>query len=126
MRGVSQVLGTSGERSPKAVLAGRWFKAVTRGKVCIVTGKPGSAADPLQAHHVISKQRLRRLFQERGQKTPLDMLYHVDNGVPVLYSVHRRHTAKLETIPRGLLPPEAWRFAEELGLLWWLEREYPT
>jgi hypothetical protein len=120
------MIGTSGSRSPRAVLAGRWFKAVTRGKVCIVTGYCGDASDPLQAHHVISKQKLRRTFQERGQKTPLDMLYHVDNGVPVIYSVHRRHTSRLETIPRECLPPEAWHFAELLGLVWWLEREYPT
>jgi hypothetical protein len=123
---VSPVLGTSGTHSPRAILAGRWFRAVTRGQVCIVTGKPGSLDDPLQAHHVISKQRLRRTFQERGQKTPLDLLYHPDNGVPVLYSIHRRHTAKLETIPRECLPPDVWAFAEQLDLVWWLEAEYPT
>lgn len=94
-----------------------WKRVVTLGG-CIVHDDPADCVDPLEGHHVISQQALRK----RGLH---DFLWDVRNGVGVCGRAHRRHDLATERIPREKLPPCVWEFAAEHGLTWYLERFYP-
>lgn len=73
---------------------------------------------PLQAHHVITQQQLKRRKLHH-------LLWDTGNGVPVCVRAHRRHTLAVERIPRDLLPAAAISFAETHDLTYVLERNYP-
>lgn len=74
---------------------------------------------PVQGHHVVEKQTLKR----RGLTAEL---WNLDNLLGVCERAHRRHTARVEKIPRSLLSPAHERFAVEHGLVDVLERAYST
>lgn len=74
---------------------------------------------PVQGHHVIAKQTLRR----RGL---LEFLWDVRNRMPVCEHRHGQHTNRFRPIPRDLVPPEAVAFAEELDLSHLIDRAYPV
>lgn len=98
--------------------------------LCVVSGQPAD-----DAHHVIPKQSLRKLVSTRARQDGLGqterreflgrILWDVRNGVAVSRVVHDRHTKAVERIPRSALPKCAIEFAQELGLLWMIERDYP-
>lgn len=104
---------------------------------------------PLDAHHVLPKRLLKRVFPhgvyfaegdgwrrtmpdqvgdysiETGAARSLgDLLNDGRNGIPVC----RRHHDLIENcainLSRGELPHEVEEFAAELGLRWYLERTY--
>lgn len=86
---------------------------------CIVHDDPNDCAGPLQAHHVVSQQQLRR----RGLH---DLLWDVANGATVCEEAHRRHTLAVERIPFDRLPGRCVRFAEAQGLAAILARYYTS
>jgi hypothetical protein len=90
-------------------------------RVCLngcVVHHNGGCEGPLQAHHVISQQALRRRGLDRE-------LWNVRNGVAVCEQAHRRHTLAVERICYDDLPYAAFQFANEHGLAWMIDRYYP-
>lgn len=110
----------------------RWIAAVLRKaprdkhgrRCCAVTGRPQSALDPLEGHHVIDQQKLKRVAKTLGVAEE-ELLWDERVGLPVLRSRHARHTSRAEPIPRAALRPENWEFAEAVGLREWVEARYP-
>lgn len=85
---------------------------------CVVHADPRECDGPLQCHHIITQQALRK----RG----LDFLrYDVRNGMCLCYRAHRRHTNRTEPIDYSYLSQGAIDFATEVGLDWQLDRYYP-
>ncbi len=78
----------------------------------------GECDGRVQGHHLISKQALKK----RGLEIHL---WDTRNRLPVCERRHDLHTRRIEPLPRSLIPVEAWAFADEVGLRWWLERFYP-
>ena len=72
----------------------------------------------IDAHHVISQETLRKMGRE-------DLLWVVENGMPVARRVHQNHENASKRIPRVVVPAVAVAFAEQLGLGWMIERDYP-
>lgn len=72
---------------------------------------------PIQGHHVVEKQTLKR----RGLT---DFLWDLRNHLGVCERAHRRHTARVEKIPRSCLPAAAEEFAVEHELSHVLDRAY--
>lgn len=113
-------LHTSPEEREQA-LAFR-ITVVARGARCIVCGyteeQARATGTRLTAHHVITQQHLRKYGYE-------SLRWSVENGTPVCDEpCHRRHSSARERIPRAKLPVAAVRFAEELGMEWYLTRYY--
>ena len=72
--------------------------------------------DRLDAHHVISQQTIKR---EVDPELVLQALVDPRNGVPLA----RWHHDQVEhCMTRIELPDDVWRFAEDYGLTWALER----
>jgi hypothetical protein len=81
-------------------------------------GTPVSTITHLQAHHALSRQRLRRNGFEH-------LFWDVRNAVPACEDpCHPWHTTAKARIRLSALPAEALEFAEECGLMHALEREY--
>jgi hypothetical protein len=88
----------------------------------------------VEAHHVISRQLLRRLLGQKGAPVDPNVLHDPRNGLLLCTDEahgHRRqgchglHTSARRRIPRRALRPENWVFAREHDLAWVLEVEYP-
>jgi len=95
----------------------RALVAGMHGTTCRVCGKP--ATDP---HHVIREQDLRKRLPADGIEA---VLADPRNGLSLCRLDHARHHARFAPIPRGLLSPCHFEFAEEYGLTWLLEKSYP-
>ena len=72
----------------------------------------------LDLHHVIYQQTLRK----HGHA---GLTGDFRNMVVLCRFHHEQHHSRFRPIPAALLPEEAWEFADELGLTWWVERFYP-
>lgn len=93
-----------------------WRDAVLqRDRGCIVHDDPLDCDGPLQAHHVVTQQHLRK------RKLPL---WDPRIGVAVCEKAHRRHTSAVERISVECIPCEVLDYVAELGLGWMLERYY--
>jgi len=100
-----------------------WFETAMRAKgkglpmksVCAVGG--AKHRDSLQIHHVIPK----RILKVEGHA---DRLWDPRNSLVLCSSCHARHESALRKVPLALLRPAHFEFAEELGLLWVLDRFY--
>ena len=85
---------------------------------CLVHRNRDDCEGPLQAHHVITQQALRR----RG----LDAyLWDTRNGFCACEGTHRRHSLAVERICYDDLPYSAFQFANEHRLAWMIDRYYP-
>ena len=74
---------------------------------CVMVGR--SACDgPLQACHVIPKQRLKRMGYGAED------IYSVDAAFTACRRHHTRHDSHLERIPDGLLPERCKEFADRI------------
>lgn len=93
---------------------------------CAVTGETElDAAERLEGHHVIEKEHIRQKFPNgHGGRSLVDLVWDPRNGMLVLVSVHQRHTKRYKTIPIGAVPADAFEFARELGLEWYLAGRY--
>lgn len=94
-----------------------WKDAVGACMVCPAEG--GSCVGPVQGHHAVSKQALKK----RGL---FAYLWDLRNKVDVCEHRHEQHTSGFKPIPRDLLPPAVFEFAGDVGLRWWLDRFYPA
>ena len=95
-----------------------WKRRVCMSGKCIVhVQDPSRCAGPLQAHHVLSQQHLR--------KHGLNHLrWETNLGVPICEKGHTKHTQATQRIKFEHLPSHVTRFIEELGFAWYLERYY--
>jgi hypothetical protein len=73
----------------------------------------------IDGHHVIPKSVLIR----RGFRA---FVMDKRNRIALCRTHHSNHHSRSQPIPRELLPEAAFRFADELGLRWYLERHYPA
>jgi hypothetical protein len=84
---------------------------------CLAHADQRDCSGPLQAHHVLSQQQLRkRGFPER--------LWDPANGMTVCEGAHSRHTLAVERLTIAAVPARCIRFARELDLEHLLERFY--
>jgi hypothetical protein len=105
-------------RHKACVVCGRTDREARRGAPAAVGPTAISTVTHLQAHHALSRQRLRRNGLEH-------LFWDPRNAVPACEDpCHRWHTTAKARIQLAALPPEALEFAEEVGLLHALEREY--
>lgn len=74
----------------------------------------------LEAHHVIKQQHLRR-YGFGGR----EWLWDPRVGLCLCRYHHARHDHWVERVPRRLLRSDNWRFAEDVELVWLLERDFP-
>lgn len=107
----------------------RYVLARARGR-CECCGVAATPADPLQAHHIVRQQRIRRYTRAQGwadtDERTLRLLWHTDNGMALRESCHRLHTRQVRKVPYGCLPAAAIAWATQLGLAYELDRQYAT
>lgn len=102
-------------------LRGRW-KAAT-GSVCMVCPAEGGECDgPIQGHHVVAQEQLKR----RGLARLAETLWDLRNKLDVCRRRHDLHTRAVKPIPLELVPPAALEFAVEHRLDWWVEKHYAS
>lgn len=92
-------------------------------KPCAVCG-----AARTQGHHVITKQQLRRWASAEGFEVDR-LLWDVRNCLALCERHHAAHHSWARRLTLSFVLkhcPKVHQFACELGLLWWLEREYPA
>lgn len=73
----------------------------------------------LEAHHLLPKRDLKRQHHA-------DKLWDERNGMCLCELHHARHERYVHRVPRSLLPAAAFEFADEVGLGWLLDAEYPV
>lgn len=101
---------------PAAVIAADiWREGLVCCEVCPYEGT--ACSGPIQGHHVIGRQKLKRLGLT-------DFLLDKRNRLGVCEYRHEQHTTGYKPIPRAVLPQAVFEFAEELGLTWYLEKHY--
>ena len=110
--GWRNVMADSDEPAP---LMWKWL-VLRRDGGCVMA--PDGCDGDLQAHHIITQQKLRQVGRD-------DLRWDVRNGLTLCERHHRRHTRALARVPFELLRPEALEFADEVGLAWTLDRYYP-
>jgi hypothetical protein len=118
---VTRIITDLGERNvlcTSDTLPADWKQAVLREGCRYHRPRIDICLGPLQAHHVITQQQLRK----RGL---IHLRWDVRNGMALCERAHSRHTTAVERIPYSLLSPENIAFAEENGLGWLLDRYYP-
>lgn len=90
---------------------------------------PPTRRDPnaiTQIHHIISQRRLKRYALDKRMDTHrrLELLTDKRNAIIVCEQCHHLHTTAMRPIPLNLIPPPAWEFVKELGLVDELITEY--
>ena len=73
----------------------------------------------IQGHHIIEQQHLKR----HGKR---EHLWDPRNGMGLCAYHHARHTHWRQRVPRELLPPAVYDFADEIGLPWLLDQYLPA
>jgi hypothetical protein len=82
------------------------------------------AGTKLDAHHVVPKQKLKRICKSR-RLDPVKVVWDVRNRVWVCQQpCHAEHTNAKRRIPRSRLSAAAYEFAREYGVLYVIDREY--
>jgi hypothetical protein len=91
-----------------------WWVAVVKGKRCVVC----KSRYLLQGHHVVSQQRLKKEYPKGAPdgRSLQELLWSVENGIPVCAFHHMRHESAFERIPARLIPLAAFKFAADLKL----------
>lgn len=89
------------------------FRALAIDSRCAICG----TTRHLEVHHVLPQ----RVLKAEGHR---DLLWDVRNGMVLCRWDHARHENAFARIPASRISHEAWSFAQELGLDWWLERNY--
>lgn len=105
--------------SEPAPLMWKWLVLRQDGGVCQMAGSSRhDCADPLEAHHVITQQQLRKARLAH-------LNWDADNGLTLCGRHHRRHHRALERVPYHCLRAHNIAFAERVGLSWLFDRYYP-
>lgn len=100
-----------------------WYAVTNEGRApCRFAKGYGRCDGPLDAHHLIPKQRIKREF--RHDDRLVDLIADPRNGIAVC----RRHHDMLEgrklRMLRVELPAGLEEFAVEVGMVWCLERDF--
>jgi hypothetical protein len=89
----------------------------------------GALDSPLEAHHCVPAQNLRRIARSRGLTGPSmwAMVYDPRIAIPLTHREHERHTNRVAVIPAEQLPASVREAAAEYGpeALAALDREHP-
>jgi len=86
---------------------------------CALRALPGHECEGrVEGHHAITRQALRTRGLAEHQ-------WDRRNRVPLCDRAHTSHHTASQRVPRELLPPAVFEFADELGLRWLLDRVYP-
>lgn len=96
-----------------------WLQTARR-QHCVVCGRPQP-----RGHHIITQQQLRKSHPATYELIRWD----TRNLLALCDTHHVGHHSKLHAIPLTTVlarQPRVLRFAQELGLTWYLSREYPT
>lgn len=96
-----------------------WHK-LPKGAVCAVCGAGGD----LDCHHIVPKQRLKRIARKRGIPAWY-LLWDPRGRLVVCRPCHDMHERAQRRIGRGLLTKAAIGFASDLGEDSYIERTYP-
>lgn len=105
----------------------RWHRIVTADQCVMCQAIPvgqevfaARRADVLrrEGHHILAK----RLLIAAGLE---HLLWDERNGLSLCRLHHQRHESWFQRVPRRLLPRRAHEFAEEVGMVVQLERDYP-
>lgn len=101
------------------------FKLAVCSRPCPITDD-GPHEGPLQAHHVIAQEVLRRLARAGtlDDRQLAAILWDPRNGLSVCRRHHDRHTLAASRIPAGALDAEHRAFAAEHGLERYLAQPY--
>jgi hypothetical protein len=105
-----------------------WKREVTRGGCEMCRAHPVDSAvrhdraldlQTIQGHHIIEQKHLKR-HGKQGH------LWDIRNGMGLCAYHHQRHTNWTQRVPRELLPPAVYDFADEIGLPWLLDQYHPA
>lgn len=112
--------------SAKSEAALAFKLAVTRGGRCTLHAPKSGCDGPLDAHHLIKKQRIRVHVSTLEEPERLRAMYDPRIGIPVC----RRHHHELEHGFKPMfyedLPQAAIEYARDWGLEWSLDRDFPS
>jgi hypothetical protein len=110
-------------RSPSEIeAAAAWAKGV-KAKPCALCGAKG-----VDAHHIITKQKLREVAAADGLDVQ-SLLWDHRNRLALCRRHHEAHHSRMHPVPWTVLEqhaPKVFQFAREIGVLPWLERNYPA
>lgn len=84
---------------------------------CLIHDDADNCEFPLQAHHVVTQQQLRKAGRH-------DLLWDPANGMTICEGAHAKHTKASRRIPLSRVPARARRFAAEHGFAHVLARYY--
>jgi len=90
--------------------------------VCAVTDD-GPCDGPLEAHHVVSQQWLRKQCATKPDQLAW-LLWHTANGMPLCERHHRRHTNAVRRVPLSALNVKHCWFIDLVGADLFVERTY--
>lgn len=89
----------------------------------------GAVDSPLEAHHCVKAQTLRRIARSQGLEGPAmwAVVYDPRIAIALTHREHERHTNRVAIIPAELLPARVREAAAEYGpeALAALDREHP-
>lgn len=101
----------------RARLSREFRRRVTAAGRCAMCG---TSAEPLDAHHIVKAQVMRR------HGLPPETVYHPLAGIAACRACHTRHHAFVARIPRHRVPAESVTFLQACGLALQFDREYPA
>lgn len=116
---------TSTERELRAAF--KWSTCNAGGWACVMDGR-GPCGGPLEAHHVTTKEAIKRYARSKrlDRRSTVALLWDPSNGLAICDRHHDRHTTAHQRIPLALVPAGALTFARTLGLDYLLDRTYDT
>lgn len=101
-----------------------------RHRVCPVCGVVPSETNPFEAHHVTTKEAIKKYVASLGldareaAERLARLLWDFRNGLPCCQRCHTKHTMAKKRIPVSLVTRKHRQFAREIGLEYLIERLY--
>lgn len=105
----------------EAELAKRFREKVLAPGFCVMCG----TSKNLQPHHVLERSRVKHALLRKDEEIPVDIYWDPRNGIALDWDCHQRHHGFSRRLSRRCLPASAFEYAEDHGLTWLLDREYP-
>lgn len=100
-------------------------RALERARGVCPIADDGRHDGDLEAHHVVTQQALRRLYEGHIDDDALAAILWDDrNGLAVCGRHHRRHTLAIRRLPITAVPLDAILFATEHQLVHHIDRYY--
>jgi hypothetical protein len=100
------------------------FEALVR--VCFFSPYSEHPCDgPRDRCHLIPKQRIKREWRSLGAEDLKKLVWHRSVWVWGCRRHHGDFDNKALRVPRSRVPAVTWSFAEQFGLTWSLDRDFP-